>query len=80
MGYITVIIITASVSLSGQTWCQRAPIPTPRWYPASAVLEGWIYVLGGQDSIPPYSSTGIVEAYDPATDTWETKTSGMLPI
>jgi N-acetylneuraminic acid mutarotase len=71
--YILILLIYFAVSgLWAQTWTQEAPIPTPRWYPACAVLNGKIYVIGGQDSTYPYVSMNTVEAYDPATDTWNT--------
>lgn len=53
-----------------QVWMTRAPIPTPRWDAASVVLDGNVYVIGGQDSAAPWRSIPTVEAYDPAGDTW----------
>ncbi len=60
---------TASMSLGvGDTWTQKADIPTARYIPGSAVVDGKIYVIGGA----PVSGgvTKAVEEYDPATDTW----------
>jgi hypothetical protein len=70
---LSICIFALGVSVSAQTWTTRAPIPTPRWYPASVLLEGKIYVIGGQDSTYPYQSLTTMEVYDPVQDTWETK-------
>ncbi len=48
-------------------WESRAAMPTKRRGLVSAVVDGKIYVAGGQ---PPRSNDFAV--YDPATDTWET--------
>ena len=43
-------------------------MPTPRSGAASAVLDNRLYVLGGETRTDVFSE---VEAYDPATDTWQ---------
>ena len=48
-------------------WESKSPMPTKRRGLNSAVVDGKIYVAGGQ---PPQSHDFAV--YDPATDTWET--------
>lgn len=57
------------------TWASRTAMPTPRAMAASVSLGGLIYVIGGND--PNYGSTStawkIVEVYNPATDTWTSK-------
>jgi len=62
------------------TWTYKEPIPTQRSNFAIAVYKNKIYCIGGRTTIqgtsePTSVSTGINEAYDPATDTWENKTS-----
>ncbi|HUT87380.1 MAG TPA: kelch repeat-containing protein [Candidatus Heimdallarchaeota archaeon] len=53
-------------------WAQRAPMPTPRYYGATALVDNVIYTIGGLEGQDP---TGrVVEAYDPGSDTWTTKT------
>lgn len=51
-------------------WIEKKPMPTPRAGTCVAVLDGKIYVMGGQ------TNTGqivdIVERYDPLNDSWET--------
>jgi N-acetylneuraminic acid mutarotase len=60
------------------SWSTRAPMPTPR-YGLAAVLgnDGKIYAIGGQYNNTTSPSTDgdslKVEAYNIATDTWETK-------
>ena len=44
------------------SWTTVAPIPTARYAPGVAVLNGLIYVIGGQ--------TTAVEAYDPTSNSW----------
>ncbi len=58
------------------TWTFKTPMPTPRSNFAIAVFENKIYCIGGiiNWSYGKISFTGVNEVYDPATDTWETKT------
>ncbi len=46
-------------------------MPTPRQYVAVANLNGILYVVGGEGSSS--SALSVVEAYDPTTDAWTTK-------
>ncbi|HAW71767.1 MAG TPA: hypothetical protein DHD79_08780 [Firmicutes bacterium] len=51
---------------------KKAPMPTPRKGLAAVAVGGKVYAIGGMNH------TGIldtVEAYDPSTNTWETKAS-----
>ncbi len=62
------------------TYTARAPIPTPRGGVAGAVLDGKLHVLGGEGN--PADPSGVfdeIEAYDPASDTWETLTPMLEP-
>lgn len=60
-------------STSADTWVLKKDMPTARTflYPAAAVVDGKVYVIGGYTS----SWTGINEEYDPVTNTWATKES-----
>jgi N-acetylneuraminic acid mutarotase len=54
------------------TWEERAPLPTPREHLAVAAGDGQVYAIGGRangDEGDQFAAA--VEAYDPATDTWE---------
>lgn len=57
----------------GGTWVTRAAMPTARGGTACGVVDARIIVVGGEGN--PATSSGVfseVEAYTPATDTWET--------
>ena len=63
---------TASMSLGvGDTWTQKADMPTARHSASSAVVDGKIYAIGGWSSLG--SRTAVVEQYDPAADIWTTR-------
>ncbi len=54
-------------------WTQVASMPTRRSGVACGVVDGRLIVVGGEGN--PDASSGVfpqTEAYDPATDTWET--------
>jgi N-acetylneuraminic acid mutarotase len=59
---------------STDTWEALAPMPTPRAFPFSAVVNETIYVMGG--GYP--SATTKVEAYDPKTNSWDTTKIDLL--
>ncbi len=53
------------------TWSEGTPMPTGRYFGAAVVVDDIIYTIGGLEEGDP---TGVVvEAYDPASDSWETK-------
>jgi N-acetylneuraminic acid mutarotase len=59
---------------AANTWIPKTPMPTPRAGFGIAVYLGRIYVIGGGYGVYPNRTvTGVNEVYDPATDTWETK-------
>jgi N-acetylneuraminic acid mutarotase len=55
-------------------WRNKAPIPTARSQAQSAVVDGSLYVLGGQtgSGVPPTGILNTVEKYDPNMDSWQT--------
>jgi N-acetylneuraminic acid mutarotase len=61
------------------TWEVKKSLPTDRLAPATNVVDGKIYVIGGS-SIETHSALNVVEVYDPETDTWETKTPPPLEV
>lgn len=68
------------LSLDGGTsWTRAAPLPNPRHHMGGVVLDGKIYVIGGQhkhdQALVPQNA---VHRYDPTTDTWEELPS--LPV
>jgi N-acetylneuraminic acid mutarotase len=52
-------------------WTRKADMPTERTLAAIAVVDGIIYVIGGNTPVvgAPWV-TSVVEAYDPARDRW----------
>jgi len=59
------------------TWVFKKSMPTARYGFAIAVYPNKIYCIGGATSYSTssgYDVIGINEVYDPAMDTWETKT------
>jgi len=61
---------------ANDTWSPKASMPTGRRDLAVSVVNGKIYAIGGigydPNNILIYD---VVEEYDPATDTWATKTA-----
>jgi len=57
------------------TWTRKTDMPTERgdMSPSSAVVDGKIYVIGGDIFDGNYRVIPTVEEYDPATDTWTRK-------
>jgi N-acetylneuraminic acid mutarotase len=55
------------------TWITKADIPSPRNQSTVAVVDGIIYVMGGQFGIGNVEVLSTVEAYDPATGKWTRK-------
>lgn len=62
-------------------WILRASMPTSRSAFGIAVFQDKIYCIGGYyiNGNKHGDATGVNEVYDPATDTWETKTSMPTP-
>ena len=50
------------------SWSTGAPMPTPRSFIATVMLDDKIYVIGGNDKY----DKNVNEIYDPKTDAWET--------
>lgn len=60
------------------SWTRAAEMPDEKWNHMVAVVDGKIYVIGGITGTGSQrKSTGSVDVYDPAGDSWESG-SGML--
>jgi N-acetylneuraminic acid mutarotase len=59
---------------ASNTWRQRASMPTPRNHMVGGAISGKIYVASGRVGAAfisgGSSNVGVIEAYDPATDSW----------
>lgn len=65
--------LVGSVRIAAYPWTTKLADPTPREHAASAVLDGKVYVMGGQrtdSGVIPGPATNLVEVYDPASNTW----------
>ncbi len=69
------------------SWVYKASMPTARAYFAVAAYQGKIYCIGGATGVydvgypsgfKGYTMVNVLEVYDTAADTWETKAS--LPV
>jgi N-acetylneuraminic acid mutarotase len=60
------------------TWDTKASMPTPRSDLTANVVNDKIYLIAGKEysnTNPYYTQTNVNEVYDPASDSWSTKTS-----
>jgi N-acetylneuraminic acid mutarotase len=75
---------------AADTWKALAPMPTKRGSPVAVTVGDKMYVIGGATTPPnqnepsvlptrPHVTVGTVEEYDPATDTWRSRTSMPTP-
>jgi N-acetylneuraminic acid mutarotase len=76
----TQLAVNEEYDPAADTWTTREPMPTARSGFAIAVYQSKIYVMGGTVGTGEnVAFTGANEVYDPATNTWETKTSMPTP-
>jgi N-acetylneuraminic acid mutarotase len=72
-----VVGINEEYNPATDNWTTKAPMPTPRAFFAIAVYQNKIYCIGGVSWFPNNGKgeqiTGVNQIYDPATDTWTTK-------
>lgn len=80
------VTVTFTTSAAGEiapeiaTWVSRASAPTVRTNAATAVVDGIIYLVGGDDAAwADEELVTTVEAYHPATNTWTTKAPMPTP-
>jgi N-acetylneuraminic acid mutarotase len=65
------------------TWETKTSMPTPRADLCANIVNDKIYLIGGKkySSINPFfNETNINEVYDPASDSWSTKTPILTPV
>jgi N-acetylneuraminic acid mutarotase len=68
-------------AFDGSTWTTKASMPTPRSDFSISEAGGSIYTFGGAPNIVLSLCTplDVVEAYNPATDSWSPKASMPMP-
>lgn len=65
---------------STNTWSELPPMPTARLgLSLVAGGDGKLYAIGGTTVVGSETSTTVVEAYDPATQTWESRAPFPAP-
>jgi len=83
-GWASNVPMNEVYDIAGDTWSTSAPMPTARSGIGAAVIDGKIYVIGGEGWVDESSGamhTGVVhtnEAYDPKSDRWLEETP--MPI
>jgi len=59
---------------ASDTWTTKASLPTARFGLGVAGIAGRVYALGGYTEVDNYANlTPVLEAYDPATNSWTAK-------
>ena len=66
------VVITSLAYANSDTWATAASMPSPVAAHSVGVIKGKLYSVGGQGDSTLKSPTF---AYDPATDTWTSRTS-----
>jgi N-acetylneuraminic acid mutarotase len=64
------------------TWENRTSLPTPRFSTATNIVNGKIYVIGGDTmtDLGIGEAFNVNEVYDPETDSWETKSPAPFTV
>jgi N-acetylneuraminic acid mutarotase len=58
-----------------QIWASKAPLTVPREGLGAGVINGILYVVGGDSSWEAGSSLPTLDAYDPGTNSWSARTA-----
>ncbi|MGD6933923.1 MAG: Kelch repeat-containing protein [Candidatus Bathyarchaeia archaeon] len=79
--YVTCTGANEKYDPTSNQWTTKTSMPTPRASFATAVVEDRIYCIGGTTGLNEGQVivTGVNEVYDPATDTWTSKTDMPTP-
>jgi Kelch motif len=64
--------------LEADSWTEMAPMNGDRWSPIAGVLNGKIFVAGGNDAA--YNSQDTCEVYDPDANAWDLGGCASLPL
>ncbi len=63
--------------VASSRWVTKAQMPTSRARLAVVAYQGQIYAIGGETT---EGVSGVVEVYDPSTDTWTRRASKPRPV
>lgn len=80
--FCLVIISLALVSIHIQAqngWTKKTTIPTLRGAAIAEVINGKIYIIGGNSGAPAFSGLAANEIYDPIANKWEQKSPMPTP-
>jgi hypothetical protein len=79
-GLSTVVLAFTVNNVPSVTWKTRTPTGLPRQNGAAGLLNGLLYVAGG-DTKPAatFTRTGSTQSYDPSTTTWTTLANMNVP-
>jgi len=72
------VAVAQTPAVAHNTWTSGSPMPTAVWDAAVGVLEGQIYVVGGNDA--DGTIVADTQIYNPATNTWSTGVSLPTPL
>jgi hypothetical protein len=67
---LTMLNAVRRYDLSRHEWTEVAPMHVRRGYVAVAVLDGYIYAIGGKENESSRSRLKTVERYDPRSNQW----------
>src|SRR5258705_13719680 len=71
---------TASAQAPDGHWVNLAPYPQPTQEVGGAVVNGKLYILGGDGANAAGGLGGWANEDDPATDKWNKKTAIPMPV
>jgi len=76
--FVSMVFFSSVSYAQSGNWVQKKDMPTARWGHASCTVDGKIYVIGGSDCVNNRcAALGIIEVYDPKTDSWDTSKEPM---
>jgi N-acetylneuraminic acid mutarotase len=74
-GWASNVSINEVYDIETDTWSTRAPMPIARSGIGAAVIDGMIYVIGGEGWVDELGGVlRTTEAYDPKSNSWVEKT------
>jgi hypothetical protein len=77
--YTGFTLVIFSLMQASIIWTQKTNMPTGRDGLGIGVVNDTVYCIGGWTGGLPSTATGVVEAYDPVSDSWITKSPMPTP-